>query len=64
MTENYRILIVGNDPELAPMISDALEKDRYQLFAVTTLSESDDPPALTRKDTCSRSGRRRMYRSL
>lgn len=43
MTENYRILIVGNDPELAPMISDALEKDRYQLFAVTTLSESDDP---------------------
>ena len=43
MTENYRILIVGNDPELAPMISDALEKDRYQLCAVTTLSESDDP---------------------
>jgi DNA-binding response OmpR family regulator len=43
MTENYRILIAGTDPELTAEISDALEKEQYQVCAISDMSVPEDP---------------------
>ncbi len=43
MTETYRILIAGPDPELTKKISNALRADHYQIRILNLISDSHDP---------------------
>ncbi len=42
MTETYRIMIAGADPELTEKISNALKKEQYQISIVSNISSSPD----------------------
>ncbi len=43
MTETYRIMIMGTDPELTEKLSSALKKEQYQLSILSRISDSHDP---------------------
>ncbi len=43
MTETYRVMIVGTDPELTEKLSNALKKQQYQLSVISQFSGSHDP---------------------
>ncbi len=43
MTEIYRIMILGTDPELTEKLSSALKKEHHQLRILNCISDSDDP---------------------
>ena len=43
MTDDYRILIAGADSELAAKISNAFEKEHYQIQSIQNMSIMPDP---------------------